>query len=193
MRGRTGLLALGLGLLVVAACSGDDDTGGGRTADGEPVTQGTAGPDPAPAARTPWGAFPEGVLSVTPPDGDALFVWCVLVAETAQQRAVGLMDAPGPDLGGYDGMVFTWDEPVTGGFWMKDTEVPLSIAWIDADGGVVSSADMDPCPAGSTDCPSYRAAGPYRMALEAPQGRLDELGVELGARLQLDRRSCPSA
>lgn len=193
MRGRTGLLALGLGLLVLAACSDDSDTGGDPGGAHGSVEPSATDAEPAPAVRTSWGEFREGVLSVTPRGGDALLVWCVLVAETAEQRAIGLMDAPGPDLGGYDGMVFTWDEPATGGFWMKDTEVPLSIAWIDGDGGIVSTADMDPCPAGSSNCPSYPAAGPYRMALEAPQGQLDDLGVEQGARLQLDRRSCPSA
>jgi uncharacterized membrane protein (UPF0127 family) len=101
------------------------------------------------------------------------------------------MDAPGPDLGGYDGMAFAWDDDTTGGFWMKDTEVPLSIAYVSAEGTVVSTADMAPCPDGD-DCPSYPAAGPYRLAVEVPRGELGDRGLLDGGVARLERRSCPA-
>ena len=82
-------------------------------------------------------------------------------------------------------MVFVWDQDTTGGFWMRDTIVPLSIAWFDAEGAFVSSTDMAPCPDDEPDCPIYEPAGPYRFALEVPQGDLDELGVGPGSRLAL--------
>lgn len=123
--------------------------------------------------------------------GDVLEL-CVLVADTAAERAEGLMDAPDAELGGYDGMAFSWTEDVAGGFWMKDTEVPLSIAYVDAAGAVVSTTDMDPCPPGTERCPSYPPAGPYRLAVEVPQGALPEVGIGPGSSVRLDRRACPA-
>lgn len=128
------------------------------------------------------------VRIVEGPDGEPIVI-CVMVADTPEQRARGLMEVT--DLGGYDGMLFRFEGDSDGGFWMRDTVMPLSIAYLDADGAVVSTADMDPCPDG-TDCPSYAAAGPYRMALEVPQGGLDPLGLTDGssARLEVTDRPC---
>ena len=42
------------------------------------------------------------------------------------------------DLQGYSGMVFVYDDDVAGGFYMRNTPTPLSIAWIAADGEVVT-------------------------------------------------------
>lgn len=185
------LLGLAVGLAAVVGCA-DEGEGSGSTSD---AAVGTApgGSEPMAADRRAWGDFDEGVLVVDPPDGavagDDLLAWCVLVAESAAERAKGLMDAPGPGLGGYDGMAFTWDEDVTGGFWMKDTEVPLSIAYIDDRGAIVSTADMDPCPRGD-GCPGYPPAGPYRLAVEVPQGALEGRGIVEGASVHLERRSC---
>ena len=74
-------------------------------------------------------------------------------------------------------MVFLWALDTTATFGMKDTLLPLSIAWIDSVGAFVSSADMDPCPAGMTNCPLFPAARPYRMAIEMAQGRLQDWGI----------------
>jgi uncharacterized protein len=117
------------------------------------------------------------VRIVEGPDGEPIVI-CVLVADTEAERQRGLMEVT--DLGGYDGMLFLFDTDSEGGFWMKDTLLPLSIAYLDADGAVVSTADMDPCPDG-TACPSYAAAGPYRMALEVEQGGLAPLGLTEGS------------
>lgn len=84
------------------------------------------------------------------------------------------------NLGGYDGMLFVFSSNVDYGFYMKDTPMPLSIAWFDAAGRLVSTADMEPCLTGGT-CPNYYAAGGYRYALEVPQGRLSALGITPGA------------
>lgn len=107
---------------------------------------------------------------------------CVLVADSRGKRSQGLTGVT--DLEGRLGMVFVYDADSRDRYWMKDTPMPLSIAWFDAAGAFVSSADMDPCLTG--DCPNYGAAAPYRYALEVPQGRLPALGIGAGARLQLD-------
>ncbi len=83
------------------------------------------------------------------------------------------------DLAGWDGMWFAFDEDRDGGFWMKDTLLPLSIAWIDSSGTVVAVADMDPCL--EDPCAVYSPGAVYRFALEVEQGRLAELGLGVGA------------
>jgi uncharacterized membrane protein (UPF0127 family) len=99
------------------------------------------------------------------------------------------MEVTDPDLGGHDGMVFVYDEDATGGFWMRDTPMPLSIAYLDAGGRIVSTTDMAPC-GDSPDCPEYPAAGPYRYAVEVPRGRLDDIGLTGAARVRVGG-GCP--
>lgn len=119
---------------------------------------------------------------ITGPSGAAVAAAerCALVADTDVERATGLMHRT--DLGGRDGMLFRFPDDVTAAFYMKDTPLPLSIAWFEADGDFVSATDMEPC-LGGGDCPTYAAAGPYRYALEVPQGRLPALGAVPGSRL----------
>ena len=100
-----------------------------------------------------------------------------MVAASAEQRERGLMEVT--DLAGYEGMLFVWDDDTRGGFWMRNTPTPLSIAWVDAEGGIVSSADMEPC-ADSDDCPTYPPDGRYRFALEVPKGELGDDGRRAG-------------
>jgi len=137
---------------------------------------------PGPADRTGLPDVSEAAASVTAADGTVTGC-CLLVAANDEQRQRGLMEVT--DLGGYQGMVFVWDADASGGFWMRNTPTPLSIAWFDADGEFVSSADMAPCSATAPDCPVYPSGGSYRFALEVFQGDLDELGVGPGSRLAL--------
>ncbi len=107
---------------------------------------------------------------------------CALLADTPEQHARGLMERT--DLGGYDGMLFRLSADSTGGFYMKNTPLPLSIAWFDAAGRFVSSADMEPC-LDRIECPTHYATAPYRFALEVEQGGLAGQGIGPGAQLQL--------
>lgn len=92
--------------------------------------------------------------------------WLVAVAADAAARARGLTGVE--DLGEARGMLFIFPEDTTAGFWMKDTPLALDVAFFAADGSLVDRAAMAPCSGG--DCPTYRAAGPYRYALEVPAG-----------------------
>jgi uncharacterized membrane protein (UPF0127 family) len=136
---------------------------------------------PGDPARTPLAGFDEVALGITRPDGTQNG-FCVLAALVALQRQRGLMHVE--DLQGYSGMIFTYAEDTDTGFYMLNTPMPLSIAWFDAEGELVDTADMEPCleePAGG--CPTYHPSGSYRFAVEVPQGGLDELGIEPGSRL----------
>jgi uncharacterized membrane protein (UPF0127 family) len=109
---------------------------------------------------------------------------CLWVAESAAQRQRGLMGVT--DLGPADGMVFVYDGPASGQFWMFGTPMPLSIAFFAQDGSFVSSTDMEPCVTGpQAACARYSAAGPYVAAIEVPQGGFAELGIGSGSRLAL--------
>jgi len=96
----------------------------------------------------------------------------VAVADDPARRAQGLMGVE--DLGALRGMLFVFPEDTTSGFWMKDTPLALEIAFFAADGSLVGSFSMAPCPGG--ECPTYQPAGPYRFALEVPAGGFAGLG-----------------
>jgi len=107
---------------------------------------------------------------------------CALLAETEAQRRIGLMNRT--DLAGHDGMLFKFGSDSTTGFYMKDTPMPLSIAWFDSKGRFVSSADMEPC-LDRVDCPNYQATRPYRYALEVAKGGLADQGIGAGSHLSV--------
>lgn len=126
--------------------------------------------------------------TVIPPDGPRLAL-CLLHAETPRQIQRGLMGVTDRTLGGCDGMAFTFSADTTEPFWMRDTPLPLSIAYFDAKGRLVSTADMKPC-GDHPRCPLYPPAREYRLAVEAPRGQLPGLGIVPGARLVLGERGC---
>jgi uncharacterized membrane protein (UPF0127 family) len=147
--------------------------------------------DPALASeiRRPLPGLPELAFRVTAASGTT-FDWCALLAATEAAREQGLMDQV--DLGGYDGMVFRFEAPIEGQFFMYRTPLPLSIAFFDADGAYVAERDMAPCPAeDASDCPTYAAGAPYLHALEVPRGTLGHLGIGPGARLSFPGGPCP--
>lgn len=94
----------------------------------------------------------------------------VAVADSSQLRQQGLMNVE--DIGDLDGMLFIFDADTSSGFWMKNTLIPLDIAFFDADGGFVDGFAMEPCT--TADCPTYRPSGSYRFALEVPQGQMPD-------------------
>jgi uncharacterized membrane protein (UPF0127 family) len=72
-------------------------------------------------------------------------------------------------------MLFVWPEDTASGFWMKDTLIPLSIAFIDAGGKIVGIQDMQPL-----DETLHHSPSPYRYAVEANQGWFAERGIAVG-------------
>ena len=178
-RGRAALLAGGLVLVgagvavlawVLASAAGLVGRGDDRTMADTPGTTGqrvgTAG-----AARTV-------AYRLEPPGRPPVTVRLEVAADPAA-RARGLMGRRQVPAG--TGMVFLYPEDVTEAYWMKNTLVPLSIAFVAGDGRVVSVAEMPPCVA--DPCPSYAPAGPYRYAVELRAGAFRSAGVGRGARV----------
>lgn len=87
----------------------------------------------------------------------------VEIADTQPSRELGLMHRT--DMGVDEGMIFDFGGETTGGFWMQNTLLPLSIAFITADGTIINIEDMQPLDTNIT-----AAAGTYSYALETNQG-----------------------
>lgn len=98
------------------------------------------------------------------------------IARTPEQRAIGLMNRSA--LGGNEGMLFVFDEAAPQCFWMKNTLIPLSIAFVADDGTILQIADMPPQTLKST-C----SARPVRLALEMNKGWFAQRNLKAGSKL----------
>jgi uncharacterized membrane protein (UPF0127 family) len=127
-------------------------------------------------------ARPANVAELAIHTSDGVVRLEVEVADEPAERSSGLM---GRDrLDPYDGMAFVWDEPVRTSFWMKDTLIPLSIAFWDGRGEILAILDMEPCVA--DPCPTYDPGATFVGALEVARGRFENEGVEVGDRVEVD-------
>lgn len=98
------------------------------------------------------------------------------VAADDASREKGLMGVT--DMPENHGMAFRWDAPTDATFWMKDTLIPLSIAFVDQDGRVVTIKEMTPCTA--DPCTTYAADAPFTMAIEANANWFEDHDVTVG-------------
>lgn len=189
-------------LFVLSACAGGGQSQ--STAPTAPVAESAPTPGPATTDRgipTPSDAvatapttavdpdlvvpagFEMEAARVTTADGTVCDL-CLWMADTVELRNRGLMSVE--SLGPADGMGFVYPESVTTRFWMKDTLLPLSIAFYGVDGAFVDSFDMDPCTAeDSSDCPRYPTPPDFIVAVETYQGGLEALDMTTGSTLEL--------
>ena len=98
------------------------------------------------------------------------------VAADYSTRGRGLMFRK--SLAPNGGMLFIFDAAEIHCMWMKNTYIPLSVAFVDAQGAIINIADMQP-----HSEQSHCAARPALYALEMPQGWFAERGVKPGAKL----------
>ena len=118
------------------------------------------------------------VLDIEKAGGDTVS----LVAELAisnEERARGLMHRPSLPDG--EGMLFVFDRDQQLSFWMKNTIIPLSIAFIASDGRITEIRDMRPL-----DLTPVVSARSVRYALEVPQGWFERVGVGPGDVVRID-------
>ena len=168
MERRTGVVLL-LMVLLVAACNSDGE-GDGAAADGCPSP---TAPEIAAAS------FEEGRGILDGDEGSTLID--LEIAETDEQHQLGLMHRS--CLEDDKGMVFIFFEETQSGFYMKNTLIPLSIAFFDVDGKILRILDMEPCEA--DPCEVYNPGVTYMGALEVNQGAFDEWGIEEGDELHV--------
>ena len=98
------------------------------------------------------------------------------LAATPTQREVGLMHRS--EMPQHEGMLFVFDEPAEQCFWMKNTVLPLTAAFIADDGTIVNLVDMKPQ---TTD--SHCSAKPVRFVLEMNQGWFHKKAIKAGDKL----------
>jgi uncharacterized protein len=152
------LVLLVLLSLAGAGCGGDED--------GQ-ATGGTTRPE-ARATAVITTAEGEVELSVEVADDDA-------------ERARGLMFRT--SLPQNEGTVFLFPEPTATAFWMKNTLIPLSIAFFDAEGTILRILHMEPCRA--DPCPLYDPEVPFTGALEVNRGAFERLDIREGDHIEL--------
>ncbi|MFN2557866.1 MAG: DUF192 domain-containing protein [Nitriliruptorales bacterium] len=185
---RRALTALLTAVLVVGCTAG-------ATSDGKAVPERVDSAPPAPAfeqvppLHPSIDGYPNAMLRLVGPTGEAVTV-AAKVADTASRRAHGLMEVP--ELPDGVGMLFVFRRERSSGFWMKDTLVPLDIAFVGPDGVLRRILRMEPCTGTrgwafwrSLRCPVYDPAISYRYALEVPAGWFERVGVDTRWRLEL--------
>lgn len=98
------------------------------------------------------------------------------LASTPEQQATGMMFRT--EMGTNEGMLFVSEVPAPRCFWMRNTLIPLSIAFIADDGTIVNIAEMEP-----RSERSHCSAQPVRFALEMNRGWFAKRGLKPGSRL----------
>lgn len=97
----------------------------------------------------------------------------VEVVSTDEERMKGLMFRE--KLGKNDGMLFIFDEPAYHAMWMKNTLIPLSVAFVTREGVILNILDMEP-----NTLDSHQSAGPSIYAIETNKGWFAERRIKAG-------------
>ncbi|MDD0837182.1 DUF192 domain-containing protein [Curvibacter sp. HBC61] len=109
--------------------------------------------------------------------GAGMYQIDVQVASSALERQIGLMNRK--DMPQHEGMLFVFEVPAVQCFWMKNTLLPLTAAFVADDGTIVNLADMKPQ---TTD--SHCSSQPVRYVLEMNQGWFAKKGIKAGQKLR---------
>ncbi len=102
----------------------------------------------------------------------------VEVAYTSKQKQIGLMNRK--NLEKNHGMIFVYEKEKVLNFWMKNTYIPLSIAYIREDGTVIGIYDMTPL-----DETAISSIYPCKYAIEVNQGYYRSIGLKPGDKIQI--------
>lgn len=100
------------------------------------------------------------------------------IADDPEERQIGLMfrESLGEDFG----MIFIWPQDTNSGFWMQNTLIPLTIAFVRADGTIIAFEDMEP---ETTEL--HTSPEPFRYAVEANQHWFEDNKVKVGDKVDL--------
>ena len=161
-------IALVLLALLFAGCGGPSDAGA------------SASGASASGAGSSGSASTSGLRTVTIDSGEDEVEVQVEIADSLDEQTRGLMHRTA--LTEDRGMLFVYADEEARSFWMKNTLIPLSIAYIDSEGRIVDIQDMNPL---DDEPPHYVSAEPARYALEVNQGFFEERGVKVGDKAEL--------
>lgn len=104
----------------------------------------------------------------------------VYLATTPPTREEGLMHLGDQDLGDDEGMLFVFESERVLSFWMRNTFIPLDIAYARADGEIVTIHEMPP-----QTLRSFLSTEPALFALEMKAGAFERLGIDVGDTITL--------
>ena len=105
-----------------------------------------------------------------------IYVIDAQVALTPDERQIGLMQRK--DMPQHEGMIFVFEQAAQQCFWMKNTLLPLTAAFVGDDGTIINLADMKPQ---TTD--SHCSKQPVRYVLEMNKGWFSKKGIKAGSKL----------
>jgi len=151
---------LSFALLFVPGCGGGGEKDEASSEEASQETTADAVPDET------------AIVGINTARGERVEVRVEIADEEAEQKR-GLMERTA--LAEDAGMLFVFPGERPRSFWMRNTLIPLSIAYIDGDGGIVDIQDMEPL-----DESSHPSAAPAQYALEVNQGFFEERGVQVG-------------
>ncbi len=126
------------------------------------------------------GQIEEETIIITNSEGEE-YELKVEIADDEEERKEGLMDRE--SLCEDCGMLFVYEEDVDNGFWMKDTYISLSIAFISEDGTINEIQYMEP-----RTLETHKPDKPYRYALEVNQGYFSERDIDAGDRVEIPEK-----
>ena len=168
------VLALLIALsIAVVSCSSDRPREGNEPDDETPIVLGSP---TVPGSPT----FGVGTILIDGADEGPILLQGE-VADTDETRSFGLMGRE--EIPDDYGMVFIMFEERDCCFYMKDTLIPLSVAFFDKGGTIVDIVDMEPCE--EDPCQLFSSRKPYTGALEVKQGQFDVWGVSIGDRIRV--------
>jgi uncharacterized protein len=169
---RASLIALFLLVLLLAGCSssGTGSSGTGSSGTGASASPGAESTGTASELRT---------VTIDSSGGGKVELM-VEIADDPPEQTRGLMERTA--LGEDRGMLFVYPDEEVRSFWMKNTLIPLSIAFIASDRRIVDLQDMKPL---DDDPPHYVSARPARYALEVNEGYFEMHGIKVGDRVDL--------
>jgi uncharacterized protein len=124
-------------------------------------------------------SFPRAVAIIATHKGPVLIH--LLVADTPARRRYGLMGRS--SLPEAQGMAFIFFQNSRASFYMRDIRIPLSIAFFDVNGQILSIMNTAPCDHGA--CRPYNPGVAYRGALEVNRGAFTRWGVSVGDTIQV--------
>ncbi len=164
-------------LLHIAGCGGGESSApeeNGPTNSTAPAQTTAEAPQNTTVTSAPEGSTTIAIIGST---GERSEVEVEIADDQAEQRR-GLMERT--ELGEDAGMLFVFDREEPRSFWMRNTLIPLSIAYIASDGRIVDIQNMQPL-----DETSHPSAAPAQYALEVNQGFFAERGIEVGNEVEI--------
>ena len=139
---------------------------------------------PPPATLFDTGEYDRAEVTVTNNCSQVLGTVEVRIADSRQQKVVGLSETPALQNG--SGMLFPYDESGEHTYVMRGMDYPLDIVFVGADGRI-NAIESAPTPGPNEDGNDIRRTGTGKYVLEVPRGWMERHGIGVGHRVAIDR------